>query len=441
MKSSFPSKFYSPDTIWLFGKNQDGQLITDEGRSSSERLVNVKITPISEHQLFPYGDKLKWIGAGDHFTIFVTRSNVVYGAGQNTSGQLGLDHNRPLEEKIVRITFFDHKNIAYISCGAYFTYYLEEVGNSQIIYVCGKNTSGQLGLGERYRSRMEVYPPERLDTSFLRPGDRVEKIVCGYESTLLLTKQGCLYGCGSNGTNQLGTFPNNEEDSISSFTLCTYTLLPNEKIIDVSLGTSYVLILTDHGNVLSNNISHQPYSKIGTLFCAPFSKIHFGASTCFLQISKNHPDLSLAGHVVTFSDEYGNGRALESQFHCMDYKTINSDDFDLDSISGLTGFFFISKDYKVYCLGNNESNELGLDSSEVSSVTTPMRHLILEDIISRTLSFSKQNMKPTIVCGYSHSILYFSSQETRDYRLFFGNLEKHASHQTALCDLDFVFLD
>ncbi|KAG2389312.1 hypothetical protein C9374_013872 [Naegleria lovaniensis] len=425
MKSNFPSKFYSPDTIWLFGKNQDGQLITDEGRSAvADRTNNVKITPISEHQLFPYGDKLKWIGAGDHFTIFVTRSNVVYGAGQNTSGQLGLDHNRQLEEKIVRITFFDHKNIAYISCGAYFTYYLEEVGNSQIIYVCGKNTSGQLGLGERQRSR-----------------DRIEKIVCGYESTLLLTKQGHLYGCGSNGTNQLGTFPGSEEDSISSFTHCIYELLPNEKIIDVSLGTSYVLILTDHGNVLTNNITQQPYTKIGTSLCAPFSKIHFGASICFLQISKNHPDHSLAGRVMSFTEEYASERALEEMFYSLDDKTINSQDFDLESISGLTGFFFISKDYKVYCLGTNESNECGLDSLEIGSVTEPMRHLVLEDIITRTLSFSKQHMKPTIVCGYSHSILYFSSQETRDYRLFFGNLEKHASHRTALSDISFVFLD
>ena len=52
----------------------------------------------------------------------------------------------------------------------------------------------------------------------------------------------------------------------------------SEKIIDVSLGTSYLLILTDAGNVYSNVNTSSPHFKRIGINSSPFSKIHFGAS-------------------------------------------------------------------------------------------------------------------------------------------------------------------
>lgn len=144
--SIFPINYYYLNIWWskinlgVCGRNVDGQLLTPCKDTTFHSVSD--ILPVEVSEIFPYGDSLKWIGAGDHFTILVTKSNVVYAAGQNTSGQLGLDHNKVLTEKVVRVHFFDHKNIASISCGAYYTFFMEEIGDSQIVYVCGKNNSG-----------------------------------------------------------------------------------------------------------------------------------------------------------------------------------------------------------------------------------------------------------------------------------------------------------
>ncbi|KAL9653437.1 hypothetical protein ABK040_002072 [Willaertia magna] len=173
--------------------------------------------------------------------------------------KIGLDHCNSLKG-ITRIPFFDHKHIVNISCGAYFSYFLEETENKQKLHVCGKNTSMVLGLGEN--TRMSIYPPRTVDLKFLEENDTIDKIVCGYESVLLLTKKGIVYGCGSNTTTQLGIDRSTFTGLISVFKKSTILgMTENEKIIDLSLGTSYALLLSNLGNVYKS--SYEGFIKIG----------------------------------------------------------------------------------------------------------------------------------------------------------------------------------
>ncbi|EFC44613.1 predicted protein [Naegleria gruberi] len=431
----FPSSIFSQGTIWVCGRNVDGQLLTPCKDTTFHSVSD--ILPVEVSEIFPYGDSLKWIGAGDHFTILVTKSNVVYAAGQNTSGQLGLDHNKVLTEKVVRVHFFDHKNIASISCGAYYTFFMEEIGDSQIVYVCGKNNSGQLGITYNEDEDNLIFPPHNLNLSFIE-NDRIEKIVCGYETTLILCKSGKLYGAGANTTNQLAR-PSSDPllHKSGSFELCNFESLisDHEKIIDVSLGTSYVLILTDIGNVYSNvNTSYPFFKRIG-LNSSPFSKIHFGASNAYLKISDNHPNEDIAGKITQLLIDNQSG-SFDNNLNILD-PVINNSDTNIAIMSGLTGFFFISADYsQVFSLGSSGSGELGYI---VHSVPVPERNFIVETIISRTRSSSNRELEPKIVCGYSHTLLYFSDVRSRNYLLFVANMEKHSHTTTYLCDISFVF--
>ncbi|KAL9653449.1 hypothetical protein ABK040_002084 [Willaertia magna] len=404
----------SPETIWVCGKSSDGQLIID----NKDGTIN-SLTPINEREIFPFGDKIKWIGAGDHFTIFVTRSNVVYGAGQNSSGQLGLDHCDNLQG-ITRIPFFDHKHIVNISCGAYFSYFLEEIQDKQYLYVCGKNNNNPLGLGKIKESN--VYPPRTVDLKFLGENDTIDKIVCGYESVLLLTKKGIVYGCGSNTTSQLGIKRGIMGGSISEFTKSTFmNWEEHEKIIDMSLGTSYSLLLSNLGNVYKN--SHEGFKKIGSTF-SPFEKIHFGSTNAFAKLAKENKH---SGRIVTLS-------SLDTFELSEDIPETQ----EVISIAGVSAFFFITKEYQVYCSGYNSFYELGLPKDIVKDSTAIVRHYEMEEIIKNTRNLN-DNIIPTIVTGFSHTILYFKSKESRDYLRFFSNLERHVYNDTILTDVIFNF--
>ncbi|KAL9643133.1 hypothetical protein ABK040_001624 [Willaertia magna] len=430
---------YDIETIWVCGKNTDEQLVIKTGRTFEEKQeqdhiysteVIERLTPIHEKKLFPFGDKLKWIGAGDHHTIFVTRSNVVYGAGQNSAGQLGLNHRDKING-IVRIPFFDHKHIVNIKCGAYFNFFLEEIGNKQNVYVCGKNNSYQLGLGE---TTEDVYPPKEIDLNFLDEDDSIEKFACGYESTLILTKKGFVFGCGNNGTGQLG---GSSHQNVPYFTKSNFQLLKDEKIIDLQLGTSYALFLTNFGNVYNNQDSGC-YERVAKK-TSPFCMIHFGASLSFLKTSLNnleYPGKLAAYHQTNFEKEIKideNVSLLETLF-----------DEEIITIGGLTGFFFITKDYKVYCTGQNGYFELGL-SNQVYKPGREKKHFVrhyeMEDIIKNTIARNgNRKIIPTLVAGYSHTILYFSAEESRDYLRFFSNLERHSYCKTFLTDVTFPFI-
>ncbi|KAL9653463.1 hypothetical protein ABK040_002097 [Willaertia magna] len=421
-ENDLSSKTCNSETIWVCGASTDGQLPIN-------KKTDIKyLTPIHERDIFPFGNKLKWIGAGDHFTIFVTRSNVVYGAGQNKYGQIGLDHCKYLQG-ITRVPFFDHKHIVNISCGAFFSFFLEEVGNKQNLFACGNNSKNPLGLGKR--EEKGIYPPQTVDLQFLEENDSIDKIVCGFESTLLLTRNGKIYGCGNNDSHQIGISSRNatmfERSNLDK-------LLDGEKVIDMSLGTSYSLLLTNLGNIYTNGGSKYELTKIG-LNLSPFEKIHCGASTGFVKVGKQnalHPRRILYLGRISLH----NSILIEDRLHLINQIP---EDEDIIITGGVTAFFFITKDYKVYCCGNDGRGELGIENQTVGHTKNNIvRHHKMEDIIRKTRSLNG-NAIPTIVAGYSHTILYFRTEETRDYLRFFSNLERHVFNTTFLSDVTFNF--
>ena len=82
------------------------------------------------------------------------------------------------------------------------------VDDQHDIYMWGSNEFGQLGIGE---TEGQVIEPVHLETEF-----NVNKIVCGYKNTLLLTEDFLVYGCGANQKRQVS---DEEEDKITEFTL------------------------------------------------------------------------------------------------------------------------------------------------------------------------------------------------------------------------------
>ena len=184
-------------SVYGCGYNAQGQLGLGSGYYSHDKHITPeKITYFSIADI-----TITKISAGKHFSLFLQDNGRVYSCGDNEYGQLGL--NNTLNQREPRlITSLSSTKITEISCGGAHSLFLDEYGN---VYSCGRNNSGQLGLGSK---RTEIIP-KLIDTYNDAAGDPITdiiitKISAGDQHSLFLDKDGNVYSCGLNHKGQLG---------------------------------------------------------------------------------------------------------------------------------------------------------------------------------------------------------------------------------------------
>ena len=165
------------DTLWGCGQNDSGQLGLGD---TDRRTTFTKIT-----------NDVKSVYSGFDHTIILKNDGTLWGCGYNGSGQLGLGDlsNRTTFTQITVNT----NNIKSIYCGSYHTFILK---NNGILFGCGANGSGELGLGDTVN--------RKTFTIISMNSGNIRKIYCGYNQTLTLKNDGTLWGCGSSQYGQLG---------------------------------------------------------------------------------------------------------------------------------------------------------------------------------------------------------------------------------------------
>lgn len=127
-----------------------------------------------------------------HHTVILCSDGTVFSCGRNDSGQLG--HGDTVDKKTPQAVLSAPKNIVSISCGQFHTAACTTQG---IVYVCGKNDYGQLGLDGtaslKFFSKISV--PSEID--------HVAQVCCGYYHTLVLSSNGMVGGFGRNDYGQV----------------------------------------------------------------------------------------------------------------------------------------------------------------------------------------------------------------------------------------------
>jgi len=93
-------------------------------------------------------DKCIQVACGNSHTIFLTEKGFVYGCGSAVNGVLGVKSSRRKQGKPKRIKAFDNfeegeRLIEKVACGAQYSLFLTR---NYKLFVCGSNTEGQLGL-------------------------------------------------------------------------------------------------------------------------------------------------------------------------------------------------------------------------------------------------------------------------------------------------------
>ncbi|CAF1089937.1 unnamed protein product [Rotaria sp. Silwood1] len=193
--------------------------------------------------VIPLNQPIKQVACGADFCLLLTESGDLYSFGNNETGQLGRDvHLEPKENvsiwlQLSQISCFNGQHILNIWAGGHGFFVLTQ--NSTIhLFSCGANSFGQLG----HSSKQPIYlPMEIKEISFV---DKIIKISCGLQHTLILDSMGYVYGLGRSDDGRLGNNLNND------------VIIPKQidnliNIIDIAAGGSVSFVINKYGEIYS----------------------------------------------------------------------------------------------------------------------------------------------------------------------------------------------
>ncbi|KAM4565993.1 putative E3 ubiquitin-protein ligase HERC4 isoform 2-T2 [Odontesthes bonariensis] len=175
------------------------------------------------------------VACGNFHSLALTKGGDVFSWGSNSHGQLGLGRDVALQHKPVLVCALTGVAVTKISAGGSHTLFLTL---SSLVYCCGANKSGQLGLNrvdEKGRFNICMVPA-------LRPLG-VSSISCGESHTAVLTKDGKVFTFGEGSNGQLGHNSSNNE------------VMPRQvdgldgSASQVACGRCHTLVLTSSGQL------------------------------------------------------------------------------------------------------------------------------------------------------------------------------------------------
>lgn len=133
---------------------------------------------------------------GCEHVVALTRLGKVWVFGYNARGQLGLGNNFNVTSP-TKLEYLSRKVVRTVGTSYYHTIIACEELET---YACGKNDSGQLGLGPSG----DVLKPALVEDL---NGHMVISIGCGQHHSVLATAAGLVLACGKNENGQLGITP------------------------------------------------------------------------------------------------------------------------------------------------------------------------------------------------------------------------------------------
>ena len=296
---------------------------------------------------------------GTQHTITLA-NGLLYAFGDNEFGQLGLEKNNnndendddiddieeyPMAESITIPTQIPNlPKIKMVSCGCNFTGCVDEEG---FLWTFGDNEAGQLGseliANFHIPQKIEDIPP-------------VQSVSCGGDHILILTTDGDLWSCGSNLAGQL----------------CF-----NKKLKGICFDDEiYVDEENDEENYEDDdeNDGEDDEDIYGSLTPkqTPFSdisKISAGGSHSFFQNSKGE----IFGCGANESGQLGLGHFNSSQYEVCQIQ--NQPPNIVEFCCGGAHSLFLDADGKVFSVGNNELNQLGLGDDTNRNTLTQIQNI------------------------------------------------------------------
>ena len=203
------------------------------------------------------------ISCGRHHSMFLTLGGRLFACGENECGQLGINSQDDAMLPTIINHNIGHERIVSVACGAAHTLALTARG---VGYAWGRGLEGQLGTGKNIEA--QTTPSKLIMTTTIG----FSHVAGGEEySGGIATLSGYLYTWGTGDMGQLGhgtssngdsggatkssssslSIVETKETNLNSTSCWTPRRVPgiNERVIELSLGTTHTAALTELGQV------------------------------------------------------------------------------------------------------------------------------------------------------------------------------------------------
>lgn len=139
---------------------------------------------------------VKDIACGLDHVLILTNDGILYGFGDDSFLQLGLNYRRTAcnnDRRLYELFYDKSLNVKAVFAGGNSSFIIT---HNDELYGWGSNGYNQLGFLISYANEGRL---TKINIA------NVKSVACGLQHTLILTRCGDLYSCGSNGYGQLGT--------------------------------------------------------------------------------------------------------------------------------------------------------------------------------------------------------------------------------------------
>ena len=193
------------------------------------------------------GRKVLQVAAGGLHTVCVTVDGAVFAFGFNYKGQLGLGGTENMLVPTLMRGELENKSVMQVAAGYKHTIFVTADG---LVFACGDNDEGQLGVGDTEERLIPTLVTGQLQ------GKTAVYVAAGDNHTLCITADGSLFSWGDNSTGQLGV---GDTENRRIPTLVTW--LQGKQVTHVAAGEVHTICTTSDGSVFT--WGNDDYGQLG----------------------------------------------------------------------------------------------------------------------------------------------------------------------------------
>uniref|UniRef100_A0A674IVW1 Serine/threonine-protein kinase Nek8 n=1 Tax=Terrapene triunguis TaxID=2587831 RepID=A0A674IVW1_9SAUR len=209
------------------------------------------------------GVTIKHVSCGDLFTTCLTDRGIIMTFGSGSNGCLGHGNFTDVTQPKIVEALLGYE-IVQVACGAS---HVLAISNEREVFAWGRGDNGRLGLGtlDSHNSPQQVAVP---------PEHEAQKVLCGIDSSMVLTVKNQILACGSNRFNKLGLDKIAEQgepalgdqvEEAPTFTCVQSGPLNQEPVVCADIGTAHSAAVTASGQCYT--FGSNQHGQLGTSTC------------------------------------------------------------------------------------------------------------------------------------------------------------------------------